>query len=488
VLAALARSELVLSIGDYPMVRGGRRSRRELLRVGGLGLFGMSLPDLLRRARGAERAGRSQASGFGGARSAIVLYMQGSPSHIDLWDPKPDAPSSIRGEFRPIATRTPGIFLSETLPLLARESDKFAVIRTLNFNPKGLTNHGAAIYTFMTGHDPSNFTPTGLAVPPSRDDLPSIGSVVARYRSADPGALSYVALCGPVKEAVVVGVGQSAGLLGNAYDPYAMYDDPTGSLRVESFSLPPDVTLGRLEARIELHSALEGRRDLGPKDFPGFYGKAFSLIESARSARAFRLEEESPAIRERYGATRFGQSCLLARRLIEADTRFVQVTWPARSDDEPAPGPDGSWDTHRNNFPMLRDHRCPVFDQSVSALLADLAARGLLDETLVVAIGEFGRSPKIGAPTTMNVGPGGRDHWPHCYSALVAGGGIRGGQVYGESDRHAAFPKTDPVHPYDVVATLFHALGINHAATYLDAAGRPRRLVEAGEPILKLFS
>jgi hypothetical protein len=192
-------------------------------------------------------------------------------------------------------------------------------------------------------------------------------------------------------------------------------------------------------------------------------------------------------LRERYGPTRFGQSCLLARRLIEAGTRFVQVNWPAGSDTEPAPGLDGSWDTHRNNFPMLRDWRCPVFDRALSALLEDLAARGLLATTLVLAIGEFGRSPKIGASTTNNVGPGGRDHWPECYSCLLAGGGVRGGQVYGESDRYAAFPKTAPVHPYDIVSTVYHALGIHRDTEYRDTQDRPRRLVDHGGPIGGLF-
>jgi len=199
------------------------------------------------------------------------------------------------------------------------------------------------------------------------------------------------------------------------------------------------------------------------------------------------LEAESPKTRERYGMTKFGQSLLLARRLIEAETRFVQVTWPARSDDEPAAGPDGSWDTHRNNFPMLREHRCPVFDHSLSAFIEDMAARGLLDKTLVVAIGEFGRSPKIGSPTTNNVGPGGRDHWPECYSFLAAGGGVRPGQVYGQSDRHGGWPKTDAVHPYDLLATIYHALGIDPATQYNDTLNRPRRLVESGRPIVGLF-
>ena len=485
----------MLSILDRPGRLCDGPSRRELLQIGTLGLFGLSLPQLLKRqalARNAAAGERGRdprgARGFGRARSVILLYLQGAPSHIDLWDPKPDAPLSIRGEFRPIATSVPGVFLSETLPRLARQGDKFALVRSLSFNPKGLTNHGAAIYTLLTGHDPTNFTPTGLAVPPSRDDLPSVGSSVAKYRPAQAGALSYVALCGPVKESVFIGVAQSAGLLGNAYDPYTMYDDPTAPPRAAEFTLPPDVTLGRLRARLDLRAAARARDDLGPADFNTFYGKAFSLIESDRAARAFRLDQEPAATRVEYGPTRFGQSCLLARRLVEAGVRFIQVTWPARSDDEPAPGPDGSWDTHRNNFPMLRDHRCPVFDRSIAALLADLAARGLLDETLVVAVGEFGRSPQIGAPTTMNVGPGGRDHWPHCYTALVAGGGVLGGQVYGDSDRHAAFPKTNPVHPFDLIATVYHAVGIDPGLRFLDVLNRPRRLVDHGDPILDLFS
>jgi uncharacterized protein (DUF1501 family) len=267
-----------------------------------------------------------------------------------------------------------------------------------------------------------------------------------------------------------------------------MYDDPAAPPRAAEFTLPPDVTLGRLRARLDLRATTRAHDDLGSADFDAFYGRAFSLIASAKAADAFRIDRESAGTRAEYGSSRFGQACLLARRLVEAGVRFVQVTWPARSDDEPAPGLDGSWDTHRNNFPMLRDHRCPVFDRSVAALIADLAARGLLDETLLLAVGEFGRSPRIGAATTMNVGPGGRDHWPHCYSALLAGGGVRGGHVQGESDAHAAFPKADPVHPFDLVATVYHALGIDPDLRFLDTLGRPRRLVDHGGPILGLFS
>ena len=487
-------------------------SRRELLTVGSLSLLGLSLPDVLRRKAMADAARIGAAGpgsdGFGRAQSVILVYLQGSPSHIDLWDPKPDAPAEIRGEFRPIPTRASGMLLGEVLPLLAEQAHRFSLVRSIGVNPKGLRNHGAAIYMLMTGHDPTNFTVTGLAVPPSREDLPSVGSVIARYRPADLDRLSYVTLGAPVKEGSQIGVGQGAGLLGATHDPFTMYDDPTQPLRLDAFTLPGDVTLDRLHSRVDLRAAIDARHSrpspsIAPSAsglpsgrparagvisaFDEQYDKAISLVQSNAAVRGFRLEEEPHPIRERYGMTRFGQSCLLARRLVEAGTRFVQVTWPARSDDEPVAGPDGSWDTHRNNFPMLRDHRCPVLDRTLSALIEDLDVRGLLDSTLVVAIGEFGRSPKIGASTTDNVGPGGRDHWPECYSFLIAGGGVRPGQVYGESDRFGGWPKSNAVHPYDVLATVHHALGIDPMTEYRDTLNRPRRLVEHGRPIVGLF-
>ncbi len=476
-------------------------SRRELLTIGSVPVIGLSLPQWFRqRASAAESDVRPD--GFGSAKSVIFVYLQGAPSHIDLWDPKPEAPAEIRGEFRAISTAANGVFIGEVLPRLAREADKFTIIRSVGCKPKGLPNHGSAIYMLMTGHDSNNFSPTGLALPPSRDDLPSIGSVISYNTASVATRFNYVALGAPVKEGVVIGVGQGGGLLGAAYDPFLMYDDATQPLKLETFSLPGDVTLNRLRNRVDLRSAIDHRLSRSPlfansgsrtklsemASFDAYYQKALSLVQSKEAVQSFHLDEETPAVRERYGLTRFGQSCLLARRLVEAGTRFVQVTWPARSDDEPAPGPDGSWDTHRNNFPMLRDHRCPVLDQSLSALIADLHDRGLLDSTLVVAVGEFGRSPKIGASTTNNVGPGGRDHWPECYSALVAGAGVKPGRVYGESDRFGAYPKLNPVHPYDLLCTVFHAAGIDPNAEYVDNLNRPRRLVDHGGPVLGLFS
>lgn len=463
-------------------------ARRELITIGALSLLGMGLPDLFRREAYAQP--KASANGFGAAESVVLIYLQGSPSHIDLWDPKPKAPAEIRGEFKPIATRTPGLQLGEVLPKLAQQSQHYTVVRSIGVDPKGLRNHGAAIYMLMTGHGPNNFSPTGLAVPPSREDLPSVGANVAKYRPADRGRFGNVAVGGAVLEGRVVGVGQSAGLHGTAFDPYTMYDDATKPLKPAGFTLPSDVTLDRIASRLDLRKVIdthcEGIRN-AQTTFDSFYDQALSLIQTRRAVEAFRLEAESAKTRDRYGMTKFGQSLLLARRLIEAETRFVQVTWPARSDDEPAPGPDGSWDTHRNNFPMLRDHRCPVFDHSLSAFIQDMAARGLLERTLVVAIGEFGRSPKIGSQTTNNVGPGGRDHWPECYSFLVAGGGVRPGKIYGQSDRHGAWPKVDAVTPYDLLATIYHAIGIDPATEYHDTLNRPRRLVESGRPIVGLF-
>ncbi|MGE5192843.1 MAG: DUF1501 domain-containing protein, partial [Deltaproteobacteria bacterium] len=273
-------------------------SRRELLTVGGLSLVGLGLPAFLRATANAAESVKSGAAvppGFGKAESAIFVYLQGAPSHIDLWDPKPSAPAEIRGEFAPIVTEAPGMILGEVLPKLARQAAKFSLIRTVGCKPKGLPNHGSAIYMLMTGHDPGNFSPTGLAVPPSREDLPSVGSVTSRFRPGEPGRFSYVTICGPTKEAAVVGLGQGAGLLGGAYDPYQMYDDPTQPLKLEVFSLPGDMTLDRLKERVDLRRLIDaqslsldaaaratgGRRGLTGRDsFDAFYQKALTILQS----------------------------------------------------------------------------------------------------------------------------------------------------------------------------------------------------------------
>src|SRR5688572_23119323 len=245
----------MLSIRTKPGRLCDTPTRRELLTVGGLTLAGLSLPDFFaQRARAQTPPARGQ--GFGRAEAVILLYLQGSPSHIDLWDPKPEALPEIRGEFQPIASRAPGMYLGEVLPMLAQQADKFSLIRTLGVKPRGLANHGASIYMLMTGYDPSNFSPTGLAVPPSPQDPPSIGSVVARFRPSMRGTPSFTAICGAVKEGSVTGVGQYAGLLGGAHNPLQMFEDPTQPMRLDAFSLPPDMTLGRLQARLDLRMGL----------------------------------------------------------------------------------------------------------------------------------------------------------------------------------------------------------------------------------------
>ena len=250
----------MLSILGNPGRLCDRPSRRELLTVGGLSLLGLGLPELLSRqaraSEGQQSLPASSAAGFGKADSVILLYMQGSPSHIDLWDPKPNAPAEIRGEFKPIPTTAPGMMLGEVLPMLAQQAKNFSLVRSIGVDPKGLRNHGAAIYMLMTGHDPGNFTETGLAVPPSREDLPSVGSVVARYRPAEKGSLSYVAICSPVREAGQIGVGQGAGLLGPSCDPFTMYENPKEPIKLSAFTLPGDISLDRLQSRIDLRGRL----------------------------------------------------------------------------------------------------------------------------------------------------------------------------------------------------------------------------------------
>ena len=488
-------------------------SRREVLRVGGLSLGGLTLPlwNLAEsaRLRGAEREAGAPGGGTGGAgatgrgggtgdgrlpgfataENVIFVYLQGAPSHIDLWDPKPEAPAEIRGEFRAIETAVPGVRVGEVLPRLAEQAGHYTLVRSVGCKPPGLPNHGSAIYMLMTGHDPGNFSPTGLAVPPSREDLPGVGAVISRFRPARAGGVSNVAVCGPTKEAAVVGLGQGAGLLGATHDPLTNYEDPTRPINLETFSLAGGMTVERLQRRVELEQRLADQASGGARGraWSDQRRLALSLLQQSATIEAFRLERESVAVRARYGSTRFGQSCLLARRLVEAGTRFVQVTWPARSDDEPAAGPDGSWDTHRNNFPMLRDHRCPVFDAGLAALVADLHERGLLARTLVVAVGEFGRSPKIGAATTNNVGPGGRDHWPQLSTLALAGGGLKMGQVVGRSTPRGDAPASSLISLDHLLATVMHSL-FDLSQLRLQA-GVPReisRALEAAPPIAEL--
>ncbi len=464
-------------------------SRRELLRLGGAGLMGLSLGNVLRlQAEGTP--GRPAGPGWGRARSVIVLYLQGGPSHIDIWDPKPDAPSNIRGDFKPIRSNVPGLFLSEVMPRLARQVHRTTLIRSMSYTPVGLFNHTAAIYQIMTGYTPDRVSPSGQLEPPAPNDFPHFGSQLARLRPPEVPMLPFVMLPRPLQESNVIGKGGTAGFLGAAYDPYYFYQDPAKTLNLDDLTLRPEVTVGRLERRASLREAVnaampEMEKAVEKYALDRYYQKAFDLVSSGRARDAFDLTREPDALRDRYGRHTFGQGCLLARRLVEAGTRVVQMNWPAVANGDPNVD---AWDTHAANFGPLRNLHCPKLDSGLSTLLEDLDERGLLDETLVVALGEFGRSPRLGVSTSGNTNsPDGRDHWPYCYTALVAGAGIGRGQIYGRSDATGSSPTENPVHPTQIVATIYHALGIDPHTMVMNHLNQPRELVQA-EPVLGLFS
>jgi hypothetical protein len=468
-------------------------TRRDFLGVGSLGLIGLSLPQFFSlQARGSppsERKGYEGDKNFGRAKSVILIYLQGGPSHIDIWDPKPDAPQNIRGEFKPIPTVVPGIQLAETMPKLAREVDKVTLIRSMSYSPNGLFNHTAAMYQMLTGYTPDKVSPSGQLEPPAPDDFPTAGSQVAKIRPPEVPMLPFVMLPRPLQESNVIGKGGTAGFLGKAYDPFYLFQDPNQPLNVGDMALRQDVPLKRLQRRANLLKTINASMPLVEKAVAAsavdqYYEKAFSLILSGRARDAFDLDAEPDTVRERYGRHTFGQSCLLARRLIQAGTRFVQVNWPAVANGNPMVD---AWDTHAANFGPLRDLHCPKLDSGLSALLNDLEVRGLLDDTLVVAVGEFGRSPRLGVSTSGNGNAkDGRDHWPYCYTSVIAGAGIRRGAIHGKSDEQASSPVESPVHPQQLLATIYYALGIDPAMEIRNHLDQPRPLVK-GEPVLSLF-
>ena len=467
-------------------------TRREFLRVGSVGLFGLSLANFFswEKAQAAAALDLVGMRGFGSAKSVIMLFLQGGPSHIDIWDPKPDAPSNIRGEFSPIKTKVPGIWLSETMPMLAQQVDKCTLIRSMSYTPKGLFNHTAAIYQMLTGYPPDRVSPSGQLEPPSPADFPTVGSHLSKMIPPEGPVLPFVEMPRPLQESNVIGKGGAAGFLGKAYDPYRLYQDPNKPIKLDDLALRTEVPPERLRDRFDLlkginESMPELEKAVGQHALDEYYERAFDLVLSGKAREAFDLEQETTKVRERYGRTTFGQGALMARRLIEAGTRFVQLNWPSVANGNPEVD---AWDTHAANFKPLKNLHCPVLDQSLSALLEDMHDRGLLDETLVVAVGEFGRSPRLGVSTSGNTNsPDGRDHWPYCYTALVAGAGIPGGHLYGESDETASSPKEKPVHPNDLLATVYYTLGIDPDMEVLNHLGQPRELVK-GTPLFDLWS
>jgi hypothetical protein len=462
-------------------------SRRDILRIGGSGMLGMGLGSMLALKDASANSGAVGGAGWGKAKSVIMLYLQGGPSHLDLWDPKENVPDNVKSVFSNIPTKLPGVHYTENLPKLAQINDKFTMIRSMSYTPNGLFNHTAAIYQMMTGYTTDKVSPSGQLEPPSPKDFPNYGSNIIRLRPPTEPMLPFVMLPRPLQESNVVGKGGTAGFLGKAFDPYYLF--PPGDdldmnkmtkIKIDDLQLRPEVFATRLNRRAKL-------RDLISKGMPtvdkavesynlnGYYDKALELIVSGRAREAFDYQSEPHATRELYGRNTFGDSCLLARRLVEAGTRVVEVVWPkvANSDNH-------SWDHHVGLSKRMKTQSGPMLDGGLSGLLTDLDQRGMLDETLVVCIGEFGRSPQRGVSTSGNSNnDDGRDHWPYCYTAVLAGAGIKRGQVYGKSDKTASAPLEDPVHPGQVLATIYHSFGIDPETLVYNHLNQPRELVKA---------
>jgi hypothetical protein len=462
-------------------------SRRHGLQLGMLAGLGLNLPQLCLAEGQPDGQSPKQT-----AKSCILLFLEGGPAHQDLWDLKPEAPVEIRGEFRPIHTSVAGIDVCEHLPLLAKQMQHVTVIRSVHHTT---VDHNAGAYYALTGRPPA--VGARLIIKDEPDNFPPFGSVLAKLYP-QPQLPEYVLLPEFMSNNGFDLPGQRSGFLGPAFDPFVA-GDPSESRYVPGFGLLPGVSAERLKHRREIFNALTHgsatRTTNPPAGLDTYYARAFDLLASPKSRQAFDLSQESPVTRERYGlpdrvdrsveARKFGglphmgQSLLLARRLIESGVRLVTVCSGRRIDQ--------AWDTHRQHFPLLKRSLIPYLDRGFSALLEDLSQRGLLDETLVIAMGEFGRTPKLGQITSgAGADAGGRDHWPHCYSVLMAGGGIRGGALFGASDRFAAYPARNPVTPEDIAATIYQALGIPSETRIRDSLQRPHSIA-LGEPIEAVF-
>ncbi len=442
-------------------------NRREFLCVGG----GLAVTAGL-----APRFARA-ATPAGGAKSCIFIYLLGGPPHLDMFDLKPNAAAEIRGPFQPIATSLPGVQICEHLPRLAKLAHRYALVRSVSHNNH---NHTPMIYYTLTGREVERPNEDNDVRPPQRHDHPHLGAVLARFKSAPLGLPGYVAIPelavrsstkGEFKRSRTLLRGGGGGFLGPLVDPLGVNGEPGTAEAIPDLKPAAEVTAERLERRAALLSVLD-QRNAGSLTHCELRNHAVVLTgASGGAARAFSLDSEPPAVRERYGRHRFGQSLLLARRLAEAGVPMAAVHFNEMT------VCDG-WDTHSKNFPALKDELLPMVDQSLSALLEDLDVRGLFNQTLVVMMGEFGRTPKINAAA-------GRDHWGSCQSALMAGGGIKCGQVIGASDRIGAYPATDPIDPVDIHATMFHCLGLDPHQTVIDHLNRPFPL-STGRVVAKL--
>jgi hypothetical protein len=438
-------------------------SRRQILQVGALGTLGLSLPAALR----AEAHPGPKVR----ARSVIFLHQFGGPAQQDTFDMKPNAPVELRGEFKPIASSLPGLQVCELLPRLARTMHHFTVVRSVNHR---IGAHNSAAYYSLTGHTPQVDIVSATA---SASDFPAYGSVVSKLAPSKKRVPTFVSLPWMIADGVFRTPGEFAGYLGKEHDPLFITKDPNAAnFSVEELTLPIEVPLDRVGSRQSLRSGLAAYAQLNEsiaavRGLDAYQQKALSLLTSAETKRAFDIQAEDPRLRDRYGRTPYGQSVLMARRLVEAGVRFVTVYY--------SPGING-WDTHSDNFKILRKELLPATDQTLPALIEDLDARGLLDETLVVWAGEMGRTPKVNKDA-------GRDHWPQCYTILMAGGGMKRGFVYGATDATSSYPKDNPCSPDDISATMFSCLGIDPATELRNHVNQPVP-VSRGTPIMPLLA
>ena len=444
----------------------GRLKRRSFLQVGYSGLLGMSLPGVL-----AGKAAVAASPTTGRAKSVIVILLSGGLGQHDSFDMKPEAPDGIRGEFKPIDTAVPGIRFCEHLPGLAARSDKLAVVRSMS-HPEG--NHLVAVHHVLTGHPSTPRGASDLDRVASRDDFPCYSAVVDLLNRRRDGIPNGVALPTRLVEGPLTWPGQDAGFLGPRHDPWQLRLDPNRpEARDDSLSLPEGLDSERLHRRRHLMS--QAAVPVPGDAFVDQQDSALALLTSGKVGKALDLDKEDPRMLDRYGRHLFGRSLLMARRLVEVGVPIVQATM----------GIVQTWDTHVANFPRLKDELLPPLDRAVSALLDDLSVRGLLDETLVVMLGEFGRTPRI-APLTPDAVPG-RDHWPAVFPAVFAGAGVVGGQLIGKSDRLGAYPISRTFGPPDLAATIYHALGIDPGTEIRDRLGRPLTLCK-GELMSPLYT
>jgi hypothetical protein len=451
-------------------------SRRKLLQIGGLGALGLTLPKLLAAAEQTDKSNWPKAK----AKSVIFLFQWGGPSHIDMFDMKPNAPDGVRGPYKPISSSADGIQVSEKLPEMAKRMHHCTLIRTLTHTMK---NHNSAGYYALSGHAP----PTDdQRLRDSLDLFPAYGSVVDQLSPSTNGLPTFVSYPHVISDGSIT-PGQHASFLGKQHDPFYFGEDPNGKdFKLPELTLPSGLTPDRLNRRRDLQQLVDRQAKLldyaaEARGFDDYYGRAINMLTSDRVRKAFDLAAESEEVREKYGRTSYGQSCLLARRLVEAGVKFVTVYFSNNIGGKSTES--GGWDTHgfdnTRMFPIIEKYHLPITEHTLPVLLDDLHERGLLKDTLVLWMGEFGRTPKINANIS-------RDHWPDCYTALLAGGGVKQGFVHGASDAQAMYPAEDPVRPEDLAATLYHLLGISADAEIRDRNNRP--LAIGGRPVLDIIA